>query len=100
MTILKLKPPELKESDIKRQIQKYLKLRGIFNWNQWQGQFSVPGVPDVIGILKGGRILGIEIKRPGGKIRDEQKAFIDRINEEGGLAFVAYSVDDVIRHLG
>lgn len=93
------------ETEIKKEIRRYLKIVGIFNWNQWQGQFSVRGVPDLIGILPKGRILAIEVKKPGWKPNEksqhwqDQKAFIERINEEGGLAFVATSVQDVIDKL-
>ncbi len=85
-----------KESEIKASIKKYLSLRGIFTWNQWQGQFSVKGVPDLVGIIPGsGKLLGIEVKVPGGKPRPEQEEFIKRINESGGVAFVASSVEEV-----
>jgi len=87
---------EPKESEIKRSIRRYLDLRGIFNWNQWQGQMSVPGVPDIVGILPGsGKILGIEVKRPGKKPSIVQIAFIEAINKSGGIAFVASSVEEV-----
>jgi hypothetical protein len=39
--------------------------------------------------------LAIEVKRPGGKPTAEQQQFIDTINEAGGLAFVARSVEEV-----
>jgi hypothetical protein len=85
-----------KESEIKASIKKYLALRGIFAWNQWQGQFSVKGVPDLVGVIPGsGKLLGIEVKVPGGKPRPEQEEFIKRINESGGVAFVASSVEEV-----
>jgi hypothetical protein len=93
------------EADIKAGIRRYLELRGIFSWNQWQGQFSVPGVPDIIGILPGGKILGIEVKRPGWAPRvdnkrwKKQQAFIQRINDCGGVAFVATGIEDVIKGL-
>lgn len=98
MTKLKLLKEALepKESEIRKSIQRYLDLRGIFNWRQWQGQFSVKGVPDIVGILPGsGKILGIEVKRPGGKPSDAQIAFIEHINRSGGVAFFATSVEDV-----
>jgi hypothetical protein len=53
------------------------------------------GVSDIIGVLPGGRFLAIEVKRPGGKPTPEQLDFIDRVNEAGGLAFVAHSIDEV-----
>jgi hypothetical protein len=42
-----------------------------------------------------GRFLAIEVKRPGNKPTPEQQQFIDTINEAGGLAFVARSVEEV-----
>jgi hypothetical protein len=84
------------EKEIKRSIRRYLDMRGIFNWNQWQGQMSVKGVPDIVGILPGGgRILAIEVKRPGGKASEAQAKFIESINKSGGVAFVASSVEEV-----
>jgi Holliday junction resolvase len=90
-----------KESDIRKDIQRYLDIKGIFNWRQWQGQFSVRGVPDIIGILKNGRILAIEVKLPGwegnsnSKHYQEQVAFLRKITIAGGLAFFARSVEEV-----
>lgn len=60
---------------------------------------SEKGIPDILGIWQG-RMLGIEVKRPSGKVSPEQEAFMLRINEAGGLAFVAHSVKDVIENLG
>jgi hypothetical protein len=45
-------------------------------------------------------MVGIEVKAPKGKPNPDQQAFIDRINFEGGIAFVARSVEDVFRGLG
>ena len=84
-----------KESEIKREIRAYLRLRGIWHYNSWQGQFSEPGIADLIGIYKG-RYLAIEVKVPGRKATDKQQAFLDRVREEGGIGFVAWSVEDVM----
>ncbi len=56
--------------------------------SQWL-RFSWRGAPDLIGQLKDGRILCCEVKRPSGKLRPQ-----------GGVAFVARSVDDVKEQLG
>lgn len=53
------------------------------------------GVSDIIGLLKGGRFLAIEVKSAVGKVSPEQKEFITEVNEYGGIAFVARSVKDV-----
>src|SRR5690348_9795815 len=57
------------------------------------------GVSDIIGCLPDGRFLAIEVKRPGGKPTPEQQQFIDTINQAGGLAFVAHSVEEVQEQL-
>lgn len=57
------------------------------------------GVSDIIGIWQG-RYLAIEVKRPGLELTKYQELFINRVNKEGGLAFMAKSVDDVIDKLG
>lgn len=87
------------EKIVTQQIRHTLKLFGIFHWKVWQGLGSVPGVPDILGIYNG-RMLGIEIKAPNGRLSDHQAKFIKDINDRGGIAFVARSVDDVLRELG
>ena len=72
-----------------------LKTVGIFHWKNFGGPMCQPGVPDILGIWQG-RMLGIEIKAPNGRVSEHQQRFIDSINREGGLAFVARSIDDVI----
>jgi len=59
---------------------------------------SIKGFPDIHGMLKGGRAVYIEVKRPGGRVSDEQQEFIDKVSAHGAVAFVAYSVDDVIEN--
>jgi hypothetical protein len=62
-------------------------------------RFGWPGCPDVLGQLKDGRLLGVEVKGPAGKLRPEQAAFIDRIRCAGGVAFMARDWRDVLREL-
>ena len=87
------------EKEITYAIRMVLKTLGIFHWKQWQGPMSQPkGVCDILGIWKG-KMLAIEVKTNNGKVTEDQNRFIDRINREGGLAFVARSEDDVIDRL-
>jgi len=93
-------PYVITEKDLTKSIRQLLKTLGVFHWKAWQGMGSTPGVPDIVGICPGtGRFLGIEVKRPRSKLSPHQERFINAINNAGGLAFVAYSVDDVIRGL-
>ena len=67
--------------------------------SQWL-RFSWRGAPDLIGQLTDGRILCVEVKRPSGRLRPEQEMFLATVRNQGGVAFVARSQDDVERHLG
>lgn len=60
--------------------------------------YQKAGVPDIIACLNG-RFVGIEVKRPGGVISPLQQYNIDEIHKSGGVAFVAYSVEDVREQL-
>ena len=62
-------------------------------------RFGWPGCPDVLGQLKDGRLLGVEVKGPTGKLRPEQAQFLDRIRAAGGVGFLARNCNDVLREL-
>ena len=93
------KPPTA-ETLLTRSIRSLLNAAGIFHWKVHQGLGAVPGVPDLLGVYKGGRLIAIEVKAPKGKVSPAQQMFIDAINGAGGNAFVARSIDDVIENLG
>ena len=59
----------------------------------------VTGSPDVLGQLPDGRLLGVEVKSPTGKLSTPQSVFIERINSAGGVAFVARNCNDVFKNL-
>lgn len=96
---------KLLEKDIQKAIKDYLMLLGIFCWKQNSGGIVKPngqyipsgmtGVSDILGICKDGRFLAIEVKRDGGKVSSEQSLFQENIRRFGGVAFIAYSIDDV-----
>ena len=62
-------------------------------------RFGRPGCPDLLGQLKGGRLLGVEVKGPTGRLRPEQAVFIERIRCTGGVAFLARDCRDVLTEL-
>ena len=101
------------ESDLVRQCLDYLALNGVFAWRSnnagvrrrdrsgrefWHFA-GLRGVSDVLGVLPGGRLLAIECKSATGPIRPEQLAFLARVTELGGLAFICRSLDDLIAAL-
>lgn len=57
------------------------------------------GCSDVIGQLRDGRFLAVEVKRPGGKLTEAQFAFLGRVINNGGVGFVAFEVADVMRYV-
>ena len=63
-------------------------------------RFGFKGCPDVLGQLKDGRLLGVEVKAQDGRLRPEQALFLERIRCAGGVAFVARDLRDVLRGLG
>lgn len=62
-------------------------------------RFGFKGCPDVLGQLRDGRLLGVEVKSPTGKLRPEQSVFLERVRGAGGVAFVARDLRDVMREL-
>lgn len=107
----------MSEKDIENLILEYLQVRGIFAFkNQSVGiydprtkryrksynKFHINGTSDVLGILPDGRFLAIEVKTKKTKTRasEAQLSFIDNINKNGGVAFVAWDLDIVIERLG
>ena len=63
-------------------------------------RFGFRGCPDVLGQLKDGRLMGVEVKAKAGRLRPEQALFLERIRCAGGVAFVARDCRDVLRELG
>ena len=63
-------------------------------------RFGWPGCPDVLGQMKDGRLLGVEVKGRAGRLRPEQAVFLERIRGAGGVVFVARDLRDLLRELG
>jgi hypothetical protein len=101
------------ESAVQKSILNYLSmLRNVTAWRNQsigvydakkkifrkpKGKFAINGVSDILGIINNnGIFLAIEVKRDKkAKASLDQTIFINMINESGGIAFVAYSVDCV-----
>jgi hypothetical protein len=58
-------------------------------------RFGWPGCSDLIGQLKDGRFLAVEVKAPGGRLSDAQTIFLNRVTTAGGVAFMARNAADV-----
>lgn len=96
------------EKDCQKEILEYLKKQGVFCYKHHSGAFKVgagnvksgmKGISDIIGVLPNGKFLAIEVKNIGGKISTEQHLFLNNINRNKGVGFIAHNVDEVIKRL-
>lgn len=62
-------------------------------------RFGWRGCSDLLGMLKDGRLLAVEVKAPGGRVRPEQAEFLSLVRRFGGVAFIARDCRDVSREL-
>jgi len=58
-------------------------------------RYAFVGCSDILGQLKNGQLLAIEVKSATGVLSESQREFINKVNTNGGVAFVARSIDDV-----
>lgn len=84
------------EQQIQKEIIKYLESIGAYTIKTIKT--SKAGTPDIIACLDG-KFIAIEVKRKGNKPTPLQLAKLDKIRESGGIAFIAYSKDEVINQL-
>ncbi len=93
------------ETEIVRAILDYLAANRIMAWRVNTGaarnpagrlvRFGVPGMPDIAGVLPGGRALFLEVKRPGGHPTRQQEAMMDRLNRAGAVVRIVYGIPEV-----
>lgn len=76
-----------------------------FVWRQSSGTFregeryiqaGPKGMPDICGVLIGGKALFIEVKRPGGKLDPLQFERLGRFRAIGAIAGMATSVEEAL----
>jgi hypothetical protein len=102
--------PKLLESDVLPAVLKALRIhpKVAFAWRQNSGaqqvdgryiQYAFPGCSDILGMLKDGRFLAVEVKRPGGMPTPAQVQFLAVVEQNGGLGLVARGIEDVMAAL-
>ncbi len=111
------KLPEISEHKIQDSILDLLRYQGYLCWRQNTGaspyinkygqkrfiRFGQPGFSDIFAVQPGtGKIVCFEVKRPSTKngASAAQLDFIQRIKDQGGIAAVVCSPEDVASILG
>lgn len=99
---------DLPEKEIEKNIISYLGHRRIMAWKvESQGTYDEKrggyrkkpkwfrkGVADILGIYRG-KPLAIEVKNQKGKLSKEQLNFLVEFRQNGGIAMVARSIEEV-----
>lgn len=106
------KRPTAREADVQRAIRQLLRVHPLVAWHgrinrgavtDSAGHYiqfnDIKGCSDLIGQLRTGHWLAIEVKAPGNVPTEAQEEFLDIVACSGGLAFWADSVDVVERRL-
>lgn len=84
----------MRESDVERKIVNAIKSKGGLCL-KWVSP-GYTGVPDRIAILPGGRVLFIEVKKPGtGRLSPRQKRVGDLLRALGCTVLVADEMEDL-----
>ena len=82
------------ESKIQKDILDYLRKNRIYHF-RFQAQSNLNGLPDIICLYKG-FFIGLELKREkGGHATQLQLKKLKTINDNGGIAILVRSVEDV-----
>lgn len=98
------------ETQLVKACLQFLALRKITAWRNNSGgaklaghggrgqfvRFGHKGSSDILGVLAPhGRLLACEVKKPGGKLTEHQKQFLDCVRAAGGLALVVRDVREL-----
>jgi Holliday junction resolvase len=74
---------------------------GTILWSRWydsEGVCHQKGISDILAV-KDSRLLALEVKRPGGKLSVEQKAFLTCAMEHGATPLVVEDVKELESYL-
>ena len=85
---------KISESDIRRQVRDYLRVKGWFVFHVLQGLGCYLGVTDLIAV-KDGRVLFIELKTARGRQSQHQKKFQSDLEAAGGEYVLCRGVEDL-----
>ena len=83
------------ETEMKKAVKEYLRMRGVFFYHNLAGMGVYAGIPDITAISKG-VAYGIEVKARKGKQSENQKQF-QRDWEAAGGIYILGGIDEVMR---
>jgi len=101
----------MREQAIQQQILARLgALPGLTMWRNNSGalvdqrgqlvRYGQPGSADLLGVAgPAGRLVALEVKRPGGRQTDLQRAWQGMVERHGGIYLVVTSVDEAVQGL-
>lgn len=93
-----------READVQRACLELLAVRGVWAWRTNAGavkvgrrlvQLAPPGTPDILAVLPGGRLLGVEVKAAGGRLRPSQRAWADQARKAGAAVLLVRSAGEL-----
>jgi len=85
----------MREKQIENAIKKYLASKEIYFVKHHATKFTKVGVPDILACWNG-QFVAIEVKTPIGRLTPLQVHNLDHIRQNGGIAIVARSLEDVM----
>lgn len=89
----------LKEKAVENKIKKWLKDKNYWFFKVHGSMFQPSGIPDILACING-KFVAIEVKRTkGGIVSPLQKAQIEMIKKNGGIAGVANSMEEFLEIL-
>lgn len=89
----------LKEKTVENKIKKWLKDKGYWFFKVHGSIYQPAGIPDILACING-KFVAVEVKRTkGGIVSALQKAQIEKIKENGGIAGVANSIEEFLEIL-
>lgn len=94
-----MRKAKLRESQIRKQIIDYIKLKGIKYVYNLQGLGCYKGISDLTLFFKNGVTVWVEIKTETGKQSEYQRIFQKMLEETGNKYMIVRSLDDLIEQL-
>lgn len=88
------------ERQLQDQIVRMAKVQGWLCYHTYDSRRSAPGFPDLVLVhpgRSGAPIIFAELKTEKGRVRPEQQAWIDAIQERMGILIGDYVIADVFR---